>query len=301
MRNGVLKTFTVCLLALLILSLAACGGGNSGDNNSNNSNNNGNNQQNQNELTAATWRDALSEEYGFTLDAPSGWTFSAGSKGSTFYVNFATDAADFDEAYAAFAQNIFDQTAAITDGNYEHALWPNVKTADYDEIPKMLGIVFPLWYFNTGAQAIQLTLSDSKTTKTAQISPLTVAGEPATKPDGPPPGTWDGAEAGESEAWPQDVIDVIFPDITIPAFSSSVSGFEWRFSYFGHDTVYINAVGATEAMRTAYASALAGGGWSYSSMRSKYYKSGITIEVYEINGDGVCQIVIANLNYYQTR
>jgi hypothetical protein len=120
-------------------------------------------------LTAANWQKTVRDVYGFDLTVPSGWTFKQGKKENinpAYSVQFTTTAADFQAAYLAFMQHVFDLTEKVTPatGNYDGE-------GKLDEIPVMMGsIYFPLWIFDTAKYAVMIDLSDAEATKTAQIN-----------------------------------------------------------------------------------------------------------------------------------
>ena len=129
--------------------------------------NNPTGDNNTSDLTASNWQTVIKDVYGFDITAPVGWTFKEGKRQSSapsYSIQFTTTAEDFDAEYLAFVQYIFDLTASIvpSKGNYDD-------DGTIEEIPTMMGILMPLWNFDTPKYAIQLDIMESKTTKTAQI------------------------------------------------------------------------------------------------------------------------------------
>jgi hypothetical protein len=133
------------------------------------------NTNNANTLTSDNWQQVIKDVYDFDLTVPSGWTFKEGKKQSlapSYHIQFTTEAADFKAEYEAFAQYIFDLTAKIVPdpGNFESTDYPDYDVAKkLTEIPTMMNILSPIWYFKTPKYTIQIDIMGSETTKTAQI------------------------------------------------------------------------------------------------------------------------------------
>jgi hypothetical protein len=156
----------------------SCGKDKDGDDDDNN----GKPVEEETSLTDSNWQKVIRDIYGFDLNVPSGWTFKSGKKTNinpAYYVQFTTTAADFEAEYGTFMQYVFDLTAKVTpaDGNFNMDMDDNYAwhmTDKLTEIPTMMGIPLPLWYFNTSKYAIQISLDDSETSKMARITLIAV-------------------------------------------------------------------------------------------------------------------------------
>ena len=142
------------------------------------------------ELSASDWQKAIKANFDFDLKVPSEWRFEEGGKNGvnpSYYVNFKTDADDFDATSKALHQYWFDLTANIipADGNFEIDMQmvendkgevigrKDVKGERFTEltINRFIGKLQPsLWYFNTPKGAVQVALTFSEKAKVAQIS-----------------------------------------------------------------------------------------------------------------------------------
>ena len=173
--NFLLVGAKMMMFAIAIsFAITACGGDDKTPNPNNPSGN-----PNTSDLTASNWQSVIKDVYGFDLNVPAGWTFKKGAKTNinpAYYVQFTTTANDFEAEYSAFMQYIFDLTEAVSavDGNYNADLLPFVKLERIHEIPKMMGIPFPLWYFDSPKYSIQISLDDAASTKIAQITLVAV-------------------------------------------------------------------------------------------------------------------------------
>lgn len=186
------KIFALSLALSLTLSLAACsaGGGQAAPGGNNPASSTDQSQQqtpdaaqnagtapqgaDNGDLTANNWQQIITEKYDFELTVPAGWTFKQGEKQTTasYSLQFTTEAADFKPEYEAFAQYIFDLTAAIdpAKNNHDGDFESGYKGDKISEIPTMMGeILLPIWLFDTSKYIIQLDIMDSESTKTVQI------------------------------------------------------------------------------------------------------------------------------------
>ncbi len=247
-----------------------------------------------------TWQQRIKEKYDFDLTIPEGWTFTKVSYDAniSYYIQFITEAEDFEKAYIDLCSYLFDVTAKVTDGNFNMELYPNVRLKNYTEVPywELFGtkIPMPLWYFNSPTYAIQFDVTDFSSSKTIQIS-INSCGNPAVAPGGTPSGEYTGDESGTG--WPTNFLTVFCPNITIPQFSNAAS-FEWGLDEIRGEDLEIRATNATEAMVSDYGNALKTDGWQYSSIWEEYYKLGIYITVTNSKiAEGECVIKIRNVNY----
>lgn len=163
------KKLLALLFALtLALSLAACGNAESGgDSGTAPGTEHGESTKadTADVLTADNWEQIIKEAYGLTFDVPEGWVFKAGEKQNInplYDLRFEPIAGEFgDEDYAAFCQNIFDQTAQTMEGNFNmEASPPYQKLENYDEMPMIFGIPFGLWYVRTDKGYTQVSITD---------------------------------------------------------------------------------------------------------------------------------------------
>ncbi|MDR0917219.1 MAG: hypothetical protein LBN02_08570 [Oscillospiraceae bacterium] len=181
------KAVALALVLVLALSLlAACGGndntGSTGDDNSTPTqggndtapSDNGGGADDADTLTAANWQQVIKEVYGFDLTVPSDWTFREGKKQNinpAYSVQFTLGDGDFAASYSAFAQHVFDLTAALSaGGNFKSTGSPNYDVAEtLTEIPNVYGIIMPLWCFDAPKYTIQVDISKDEVQKIAQI------------------------------------------------------------------------------------------------------------------------------------
>jgi hypothetical protein len=134
----------------------------------------GSNSNDADTLTNADWQQVIQDVYGFGLTVPPGWTFKEGKKQNinpAYSVQFTFNDGDFETAYQAFAQHVFDLTDALSDGgNFKSTGSPDYSAAEtLTEIPGAYGIIMPLWCFEAPKHTIQVDISDDATQKIAQI------------------------------------------------------------------------------------------------------------------------------------
>lgn len=173
------KIMPIALAFVLAISLLTACGSKKNDTDSTGKNSTPKTSQNDNSnsedtLTTANWQKVIKEVYGFNLTVPSGWTFKEGKKQTvnpSYSVQFTLDNGDFATAYPAFAQHIFDLTAALsTGGNFKSTGSPDYDVAEQlSEIPNGYGIMMPIWCFESPKYTIQLDISEDEAQKIVQI------------------------------------------------------------------------------------------------------------------------------------
>jgi hypothetical protein len=130
--------------------------------------------ENADALTIANWQRVIKDVYGFDLNVPSGWTFKEGKKQTinpSYSVQFTLNDGDFETSYKAFAQHVFDLTAALSaGGNFKSTGSPDYNVAEQlSEIPNAYGIIMPIWCFEAPKYTIQVDISEDEAKKIAQI------------------------------------------------------------------------------------------------------------------------------------
>ena len=190
--------FKISVIALAIsFMMVSCGGGNKQQQSSTTEStavetkdNDYANQALWTEMSASDWQKVVKANFDFDLTIPSEWRFEKGEKNGanpSYYVNFITDATDFDATSKVLHQYWFDLTASIVpaDGNFNIDMQmvenekgevvgrKDVKGERFTEltINKFINSLQPsLWYFNTPKGAVQISLTFSEKAKMAQIS-----------------------------------------------------------------------------------------------------------------------------------
>ncbi len=188
-----MKKFLV--IALALIPLAACGGGSTTPSSGSSTsappasssapassapaNTPDSGGEDDDTLTAANWQQVIKANYAFDISVPDGWTFKEGERqtSSSHNVQFTTDAADFTEAYTAFAQHIFDLTAALNPATNNHqGEYPDYTGDKITELPTMMGELMPIWFFDTPQYIVQIDVMGDETTKTVQCYFVAVKG-----------------------------------------------------------------------------------------------------------------------------
>ena len=247
------KLFALLLAAMMVFALAACGDNNtadpdkdnpgtsqSGENNNDKGGTENQGGDNQND----DWQTIMKTTYGIDLTLPNGWSFSNIRKTSGHQFNFNYTGSDFDSAYVALCETMFDLTAAVsgTSGNF---IYKDNGYVSIDEIPTIMQVTLnPTWQYNFNSNAFQLGISDYESTSSASMT---------FTPNGAAKSVSGGSSSTQQSQWNDSRYTAYTAGIVEPSFDYTLKGVLM-------DQLTINAE-ATEAEISAWKQSLLDAGF----------------------------------------
>ena len=244
------KIFALLIALMMVFALAACDTGD--DPNPSGSNNPGTSQNdtpggtenqggdNQND----DWQTIMKTTYGIDLTLPNGWSFSNIRKTSGHQFNFNYTGDDFESAYVALCETMFDLTAAVsgTSGNF---IYKDNGYVSIDEIPTIMQVTLnPTWQYNFNSNAFQLGISDYESTSSASMT---------FTPNGAAKSVSGGSSSTQQSQWNDSRYTAYTAGIVEPSFDYTLKGVLM-------DQLTINAE-ATEAEISAWKQSLLDAGF----------------------------------------
>ena len=247
------KILAFLLAAMMVFALAACGDNNttdpdkdspgvsqSGENNDSQGGTENQGGDNQND----DWQTIMKTTYGIDLTLPNGWSFSNIRETSGHQFNFNYTGSDFDSAYVALCETMFDLTAAVsgTSGNF---IYKDNGYVSIDEIPTIMQVTLnPTWQYNFNSNAFQLGISDYESTSSASMT---------FTPNGASKSVSDGSSSTQQSQWNDSRYTAYTAGIVEPSFDYTLKGVLM-------DQLTINAE-ATEAEISAWKQSLLDAGF----------------------------------------